>query len=45
MDEDIVGPKEDFDDDNDEPTILNEIGMGDYRDAIRNLIADARGLV
>ena len=44
MDEDIA-PKEDIDNDNVEPTTLDEIGMGDYRNAIRDLIADALGLV
>ena len=44
VDEDI-GPEEDIDDDNIEPTTLDEIGMGDYRDAICELITDARELV
>ena len=41
VDEDIA-PEEDIDNNNDEPTTLDEIRMGDYRNAIRDLIADCR---
>ena len=44
VDEDIA-LEEDIDNDNVEPTTLDEIGMGDYRNAIRDLIVDARRLV
>ena len=44
VDEDIA-PEEDIDNDNVEPTILDKIGMGNYRNAIRDLITNARELV
>ena len=41
VDEDIA-PEEDIDNNNVEPTTLDEIGTGDYRNAIHDLIADAQ---